>query len=91
MNQSDSKNHLVKLTSQCAFHKTEIICAVVLLVAAFLIKHDGLLTSTGVTDLSWMWLLFLPAMIIPARRRNERLCVCSPCDPVGECDPTYDE
>jgi hypothetical protein len=90
MNQSDSKNPLGSLISRCAFHKAEIVSAVVLLVSVFVIKQDDLLASAGVPALSWIWFLFLLAMMVSTRRRHGRLCACSPYDLVGESDPTHE-
>ncbi|HEU5377234.1 MAG TPA: hypothetical protein VFV38_17525 [Ktedonobacteraceae bacterium] len=89
MNQSASNDPLVSPLSRCAFHRAEITFAVVLLVSVFLIKPDDLLASASFPASSWLWLLFLLAMIIPARRWHGRSGACSPCDPMGESDPTH--
>ena len=90
MYQSDSKNPLVSPISQCAFHRAGIIAAVVLLVSAFLMQQDNLFASAGSPAASWIWLLFLPALFIPLRRRHGRSGACSQCDLVGESDPTHE-
>lgn len=89
MNQSDSNDQLVSPISWCAFYRAEIIAAVVLLVSAFLIKHSDLFPSADFSALSWFWLLFLPALLIPLRRRHGRSGACSLHDPVGKSDPTH--